>query len=341
VSKTSAGTKSFGAVVAGAAAAGVPVGGAAAQPPAPFTPTTTVSFEGGVAFSNYWQTTFPGSPTGLLPIVTDTADKTGLPPISSDPLQSKHNLGGYGSFSVGRDIDPTLDWRFSAAFYEFGTTTSLAHASQQFTVTLSPSFTNTASITETDRFAFQTFDFDLGKRWTQPFVQFRAFAGLRALHTNDRFSVATATEGTDKIGLLTLATDTSIFSTGSSGFFGVGPRVGFEFSPGATFGLIGSASAAAIDGVRSAQFLRTTTVAVNGGPPTSTSLILSTDTIRWVGNLEAILGVAWRFSPNGQLAVGYKLDQWYNIRDSFSFAGYANKQNVMTQAPFLKVSLRY
>jgi hypothetical protein len=343
MAETSVGTKSFGALVAATAAATIPVGDAAAQTqPMPFSPTTTVTVEGGVSFSNYWATTFPGSPASLLPIVTDTADKTGFPPVFSDPLQSKHNLGGYGSFSIGRDIDPTLDWRFSVAFFDFGTTTSSANASQQFAVSGGSPFTNTASISEIDRFAFQTFDFDFGKRWTQQAIRFRAFAGLRGLHANENFGVATATEGTDKIGILGVATtDTGIFSNGTSGFTGLGPRIGFDFSTGSTFGFIGSASAAAIGGIRNSQFVRGTIVVVNGGPESTNFANLSSNSANWVGNLEGMLGVTWQFAPNGQLAVGYKVDEWYHIRDSFDFAGYGNKQNVLTQTPFLRVTLRY
>jgi hypothetical protein len=335
MAESSIGAKSLGTLVTATAAAGLPVGDAAAQNrPVPFTPTTTVTVEGGVAFSNYWATTFPGSPAGLLPNLSNSTDKTGLPPVASDPLQSKHNPGGYGSFSIGRDIDATLDWRFSVAFFDFGRTTSSANASQQFTSRINSIFdgTNTASITETDRFAFQTFDFDFGRRWTQQFVQFRAFAGLRGLHTNDYFSVATTN---DKIGFF--HTENDVFSSGTSGFTGVGPRIGFDFSTGTTFGFIGSASAAAIGGIRNGQFVQGT---FGNGLAGDTS-ILSSDVFSWVGNLEAMLGVRWQFAPNGQVAIGYKVDQWYHLRDSFDFGGFNNKQDVLTQTPFLRVTLQY
>src|SRR5262245_32107337 len=115
------GLKPVGTIVAAASAAGIPVGDAAlAQSPLP--QGTWVSVEGGVAFSDYWRTTFPGNPASLLPSVSDP-DKIGSPPVSSGPLQSKHNLGGYGSFSLGTTVNPTVDWRFSVAVFEFGTTT--------------------------------------------------------------------------------------------------------------------------------------------------------------------------------------------------------------------------
>jgi hypothetical protein len=335
--------KPVGTIVAAASAAGVPVGDAAlAQGPLP--QGTWVSVEGGVAFSNYWRTTFPGNPTSLLPSVFDS-DKTGSPPVSTGPLQSKHNLGGYGSFSLGTTVNPTVDWRFSVAVFEFGTTTSSASASQFFTGGLFP-FTNTASISERDRFAFQLADFDFGKNWSDGTVQFRAFAGLRALHTIDRFNVSLATDGTDKIALFTIAnTVTDANSTGKSEFTGVGPRIGLDVSVGSPFGLVGSVSAAFIGGYRNAHFdqISTTTTSIFLGP-TTTSLSqsrVSDNRADWVGNLSGMIGATWQFNPTGQLIVGYKIDEWFNIRDSFKFAGFNNKQDLLVQTPFLKVLLRY
>jgi hypothetical protein len=329
-------------MIAAASAAGLPVGEALAQPPGTSWDGTTVSVEGGVAFSNYWTTTFPGSPASLIPQPSPSSDKVGSPPVSSAPLESKHNVGGYGSFSVGRNINPTLDWRFSAAFYDFATTESSAGATQLFTGEESDTSTNSALIRESNRFGFQTLDFDLGKMWTQGPVQLRGFAGLRALHTIDRFDVMTATEGTDKTGLFTTTTtDTTISRTGSSHFTGVGPRVGLEFFTGSNVGLVGSVSGALIGGYRTAHFDSTTTVVVNGGAPTITQTTISGNRGDWVGNLQGMVGVAFQFAPNGQFVLGYKADQWYNIRDSFSFAGFSNQRNVLTHTPFLKVTVRY
>ena len=53
-----------------------------------------------------------------------------------------------------------------------------------------------------------------------------------------------------------------------------------------------------------------------------------------------MLGVSFP-TTTGQLVVGYKIDQWFNIRDSFSFAGFDNKRDLLTQTPFIKVVLRY
>jgi hypothetical protein len=87
--------------------------------------------------------------------------------------------------------------------------------------------------------------------------------------------------------------------------------------------------------------MTTMVTSLNGATRTVTGTSLSDNHAGWIGNLEGTLGVAWQFSPNGQFMVGYRVDQWYNIRNSFSFAGFTNKQNVLTQTPFLRVTLRY
>jgi hypothetical protein len=342
MSKAPVGPKPIATAIAAASAAGIPLGTAAAQPPDQPWIGTTVSVEGGVAFSNYWQTTVPGGPASLLPS-PDNADKVGSTPISSGPLQSNNNIGGYGSFSISSTYQgsPTIDWRFSAAFYGFGTTSSSASASQ-FVSGEETSFTNTAAITETDRFSFETFDFDFGQKFTQGPVQFRAFAGLRGLHTDELFTTNVATSGLDKIGFDTFAVaNTNVFSQGSSQFIGVGPRVGVDFNTMGTWGFVGSVSVAWIEGSRQSQYMTTTTASIGGSPPTVTPTGLFNDRYVGVGNLEGMIGVAWQFSANGEFVVGYKVDEWYNIRDSFSFAGFNNKQDVLTQTPFLRVTLRY
>jgi hypothetical protein len=338
MARVPANLKPIGTLVA-AAAAGVPAGGGAlAQTPGPSPQITTVTIEGGIAFSNYWRSTVPGGAVSLLPPVTDP-DKTGSPPVSNGFNDSRHNTGGYGSFSVGQTINPGLDWRFSVAMFDFGTATASANASQNFSG--DGSFTNTASVTESNRFAFQTVDFDFGKTWSDGGFQFRAFGGLRGLYTVDRFNVAVATEGTDKVGLLTsLTTTTNESSIGSSHFAGIGPRAGLDFSTGAPFGLVGSVSGAFLGGVRSSHFDRMTTT-FDGTLTTVSQIQLSDNKADWVGNLSGMIGASWQFAPTGQFVVGYKLDQWFNIRDSFAFAGFNNKQDVLVQTPFFKVILRY
>jgi hypothetical protein len=340
MAKVLTGLKPVGTLVAAASSAVVPTGDGALAQGGGLPPGTTVSVEGGVAFSDYWSTTFPGNPVSLLPPITDP-DKTGLPPTSSGSLQSRDNTGGYGSFSLGRTINPALDWRFSVAAFDFGTTRSAADASQDVSGFLF-FFTNTASVAETNQFALVHADFDFGKIWTQGAAQFRAFAGLRALHTFDRFQRTITTEATDKVGFLTLlTTGTNELSNGSSHFTGVGPRIGMDVFVGSTWGLVGSVSGALIGGVRNSDFSQTTTVSLDGVPVLVTHTPLSDNRADWVANLSGMIGGAWQFSPVGQVVIGYRVDQWFNIRDDFGFAGFNNKQDVLVHTPFAKVVVRY
>src|ERR1700687_5318651 len=172
--------------------------------------TTTYSFEGGVSFSNLSNSNYPA---GAVPFIPQDLDKVGSPPRSMGDLDPGRRFGGYGSFSVARNIDAVNDWRFSAGFNVFGTNERTAFASQTFTRSFLPFFlfsaTNSAAITERDRFGLYTADFDFGRNWTTGMVQVRAFAGLRSLYTNDRFDAFFHTEGTDKTGFLTNTTTRS------------------------------------------------------------------------------------------------------------------------------------
>jgi Legionella pneumophila major outer membrane protein precursor len=324
------------AAIASAAAASQ-ADGALAQTAAPAPGTTTITVEGGIPFSNFSNSAFPA---GAVPFIPQSFGKIGSTPVSSGNLDPGQRWGGYGSFSVARNYDAVNDWRFSAGLYVFGTGDRSASASQQFT---GPGFfaINTADVTERDRFALATGDFDFGRNWSDGIFKVRAFAGVRTLYSNDQFDAAFHTVGTDKTGLFNSTTVTDSMSRGRSSFFGAGPRVGVDVFAGSTFGIVGNVSAALLAGVRQSSYWTLTTVAVNGGAPFSGSTYISSDGSSWVGNLSGSLGAAWQFSPNGQLVIGYKLDKWYNVRESFSFAGFNKKEDVLIQSPFIKASMRF
>jgi hypothetical protein len=299
--------------------------------------TTTYSFEGGVSFSNLSNSNYPA---GAVPFIPQDLDKVGSPPRSFGDLDPGRRTGGYGSFSIARNINAVNDWRFSAGFYIFGTRERSADASQLFTSTSFPfSATNTAAITERDRFGLYTADFDFGRNWTTGMVQVRAFAGLRSLYTNDRFD---AFLGTDKTGFLTSPTIiTDSLSQGRSTFFGLGPRAGMDFFAGSTFGVVGNISGALLVGSRQSSVFTTDTIVVDGGSPTfGTNRVASNETT-YVGNISGSLGAAWQFSPMGQLVVGYKVDKWYNVRESFAFFGLSRKEDIFIQTPFIRATLRF
>jgi Legionella pneumophila major outer membrane protein precursor len=293
---------------------------AAAQTFSPVVPgTMTYTFEGGISFADFGKSDFPGGAAGFIP---QDLDKVGSPPLSSGDLGIGRRTGGYGSFSVARNINGIYDWRFSAGFTVFGTANHSANASEHFTGLLfSP--TNTAAVTESDRFGLYTADFDFGRNYSAGIFKVRAFAGLRSLYIDDRFDWAVHTEGTDKTGIFRTTTVTDTLSQGRSTFFGVGPRVGLDFFTGSTFGVVGSISEAIVFGSRRSNVPIMETFVINGGAPTFGSNSVSNRENLLVGNISGSLGVAWQFSPTGQLVIGYKLDQWYNVRDKFDFAGLA------------------
>ncbi len=310
-----------------------------AQPPNSVVPsTTTVTIEGGISFSNFSNSAFPA---GAVPFIPQDLDKTGSPPLSSGNLNPGQRTGGYGSFSVARNIDAVNDWRFSAGFNVFGNTEGSASASQVFSGTPF-TFTNTAAITERDRFGLYTADFDFGRNWSDGMIRVRAFAGVRTLYTNDQFDAVFHTEGTDKTGLVsstTIVTDS--LSRGHSSFFGAGPRVGMDFATGSTFGIVGDVSGALLAGVRQSSFSTVSSVVVNSGSPSVGMTFITNNGNSWVGNLSGSLGVAWQFSSTGQLVIGYKLDKWYNVRESFSFVGFDKREDVFIQTPFIRATLRF
>jgi hypothetical protein len=336
------------AVIASAAAASQ-ADSAAAQVAAPVAGTTTFSVEGGVAFSNFSNTAFP---QGAVPFIPQTLDKTGLTPQSFGNLEPGQKTGGYGSFSIARNFDALNDWRFSAGFFNFRTGDQSASASQVFTNFENFTATNLASITERDRFGLYTSDFDFGRNFIAGMLRVRAFAGVRTLYTNEQFDATFHTEGTDKTGLFNPVTTTDSLLQGRSTFFGAGPRVGVDTFFGSTFGIVGSASAALLAGYRQSSFSTSTTSSVTSGPipdaaPLAAAAVgtglnyLTRNETDWVGHLAGSIGAAWQFSPNGQLVIGYKLEKWWNVRESFNFAGFDKKQDILVQTPFIKATLRF
>lgn len=325
------------------AAAAVPLDKAMAQfaPAAPG--TMTYSFEGGFAFSDLSTTNFPA---GAIPFIPQSFDLFGNAPIPGLTPQGSGTAGNgwqdgwYGGFSVTRNFDAVNDWRFSAGFYLFGTKNRSASASQEFTEIFFDAI-NTASVTERDRFRLYTADFDFGRNFTAGVFQVRAFAGLRSAYIGDGYDSAIHTVGNDKLGFDTVTTTTDTVAYGRASFYGVGPRVGFEFFTGSVWGLVGNLSGAVLGGYRDASVTAFTITSVNGAAPTFTGTQLTQNAFSYVANMSGSLGVAWQFAPNGQLVLGYKLDQWWNVRSNFSFVGLNRKEDILIQTPFVKATFRF
>jgi len=300
--------------------------------------TMTYTFEGGFSFANLSTTNFPA---GAVPFIPQPFDKLGSNLQSSGVPNSGRRTGGYGAFSVARNIDAINDWRFSAGFYVFGSKTGAAWASEDFTGFFFDA-TNTAAVTERDRFGIYTADFDFGRMFSAGVFQVRAFGGLRGVYVRDGFDSTIHTEGTDKIGLLdTITATTDTFSRGRASFYGAGPRVGVEVFTGSIFGVVGNLSGAVLGGQRQANVSTTNSVVIDGSIPFLTATQLVNNEFSWVANISGSLGVAWQFAPNGQLVIGYKLDQWWNVRSNFSFVGLDRREDILIQTPFIKATLRF
>jgi hypothetical protein len=321
-----------------ASAAAVSSADNAAAQFAPAAPgTTTVTFEGGISFSNLSTTNFPG---GAVPFIPQGFDIGAIPQSSGNPAAGQRT-GGYGAFSVGRNFDAVNDWRFSAGFYVFGSKTGSASASQDSEDFFGVFTTNTAAITERDRFGIYTADFDFGRNFSAGVFQVRAFSGLRGVYIKDGFDSTILAEGTDKLGGFPSTTITDIFSRGRSSFYGTGPRVGVEVFTGSVFGVVGNLSGTVLGGYRQANVFTSNSVSVDGDLPLLTATQLVNNEFSWVANISGSLGFAWQFAPNGQLVLGYKIDQWWNVRSNFSFAGLDRKEDILIQTPFLKATLRF
>src|ERR1700682_4403683 len=154
--------------------------------------TTTYTFEGGISFSNLSTTNFP---FGAVPFIPQALNAAGSNLQSSGVPNPGQRTGGYGSFSVARNIDAINDWRFSAGFYVFGSKNGAAWASQDFTGRFFDA-TNTAAVTERDRFGIYTADFDFGRMFSAGVFQVRAFGGLRGVYVRGGFDSTVPTEGT-------------------------------------------------------------------------------------------------------------------------------------------------
>src|SRR5690349_100828 len=165
------------------AAAALPMNGGAAnaadlplktelRPAATWMPKWYFSAEGGALISDYSRTSFPDG------LSADTTGKIGnVDSNSSGSLSPGHNHGWFGALSIGRDIDPVWDWRLTGSFNSFNRNSRSASVNTSF----DDGGIGGASrnVTESDRFRFGTFDFDIGRKSQQGLWQTRIFYGAR------------------------------------------------------------------------------------------------------------------------------------------------------------------
>lgn len=218
------------------------------------------------------------------------ADKLGqIDPSDEFDLDLNDNLGYRAAISLGTRIDNFWDVRAGAAVnHQLDATSSIS------TDEVGPWGSGLYSGITT-AFDYETLDLEAG--YTPELdgnLNVRLFGGVRGMHYSDRQSI-------DKLG-----DDDGISIDYKDEFIGVGPRIGVEGSArlgDSMFGISGSVSAAAIYGVSNETF----DVEVMGDvPPPPPDLFPTTDTSKWVYNLEASLGLDAYLSDDAILTVGYR-----------------------------------
>ena len=350
----------------------LPMAGAsqAADMPVKATPSVTAAWlpqwqfsaEGGMLISKYSRTAFPnGVGPAFDKLGCDICEADPVDPTRSGSLVPPRNIGWYGALSIGRDIDPVWDWRLSGSFNAFNTNRrSTAINIDQGDI--EEGFTSSRQVTESDRFKFATVDFDVGRKGRNGLLQTRAFAGLRALGTDESFNISDSeAKGLAECCFVTTQSNQLTQTKGRSNFVGVGPRIGLEGFYGTTVGVVGSVSAAFLGGWRYSTFEQIQTgtgsfTLCDGGCVTlPLSNSASANTVQnskfvGVGNLAASLGLAWRPTPGTGVEVGYRVEYLSNVRESFAFAnstaltGYGpfeQKKDVLINAPYIKGSIRF
>ncbi len=248
--------------------------------PAPFEPSTTVSFEGSVLF-NEGGTAFGG--TEAQAFLGDLA-----------PLGPGSDGMGFG-LSIGRTIDPNWDWRFGAHIASLGDATS--------------SDVDDDAIAES-RFAFQYLDAELGYRpeLGLPFDG-RLFAGGRVLHAESTIAYGYDDPGSDKIGNY----------GGDSDIWAAGPRLGAEASiplgdTPFSFNISAAGSALFTGSEQNYDYLRMNGASLAGSGSASRSV----DSPLW--NAEASASLAYRLGPALSVEVGYRAQQWWDLAPSLDGA---------------------
>jgi hypothetical protein len=252
----------------------------------------------------------------------------------NDKLGGNNGDNAYGAISLTKNYAPDLDWRFGGSAH-FGESNH-----QSFTIDVPGTLLNYST---SSKFDFQTIDFDLGKHLrANTGTDIRLFAGVRALRASERigfnweFNDPDEIDAGDKIA-------SSGDKVGTSTFYGIGPRVGVDVTHplGATWGLMGSVSGAAIYGRRKEDIsLSGTTTALADplpGPDVVTPFSESSHSTSWgvVGNLNVKAGVQWMPWQNTVLTAGYQFDYWYKLRS------FASDNDETFHGPFLKLDVKY
>jgi hypothetical protein len=248
-----------------------------------------------------WKVSVEGGFLWAEPGSSYTGDKIGFTGVDDAE-------GGYGAFSVGRDINDTLDWRLSAAFTAFEEAVNdfvFEFGDEGFSI---------------DDFDHQTVDFDLGWNTSTNNVTWRLFGGVSFAHIE-----TSSFTSVEEFPLIESDQDEE--------FYGAGPRIGAEFSYGQTYGVAGLFSAAVFGGSRDT----TGSLFIDGDLEESVD---DEETV-WVGNLRASLGVFAKPSESTTFTVGYRVDAWFNVRGESLSSEFTQDEDTVSHGPFVKVATEF
>jgi hypothetical protein len=148
--------------------------------------------------------------------------------------------------------------------------------------------------------------------------------GLRVARFNHKASLTTTT--------LTITPGPSQTAAGSSRFLGYGPRISLK-------GSHPLGSAMSIDYGLGASYLygkKDSSYSFNG------TTLFTSSSKGWHANLDASLALGWQMSPAAKLGIGYRIEYWQGVLDSFDGAtGAFHAQNRIAQGPFINLTVRF
>lgn len=301
--------------------------GASAQDQVPtvqarFEPINTLTIEGGLIFSKFASSLFN------TPADSVKNPKLGLVPNNfSVPLDTGNDRGIYGAIYYRRDLSPTFDWRLSGAVFDFKTNEQWLSGTTQNALA-----SNSVLFFQFDRLRFETMDFDLGHKIAGSNFHWRTFIGVRGIHVGEH----TGSDTAQRVGGFFFNTNSLFQTSYNADFYGIGPRIGADFTFGSVWAIVGSISASASWGRRNENFAQ-----ISDDPAVS-SFALDQKTSEWLGNLSGMLGLSWSPTPNSSIVIAYRLDRWINLRGKANFATGANRDtDLTTQIPFLRVTVNY
>ena len=244
--------------------------------------------------------------------------------LSSDKLGNS-NGDISGSVALTKQISPGLDWRLSGTFH-VGKNRSVLLG--EGTVT-NPS-DGVVSVNFGDDYAFQAFDFDVGKHVKVQQADIRFFGGLRLVHSEETVGKLSETFTPDNPADKGISAD----KVGTSEYWGIGPRVGAEayYPVGENWGLTGAVSGSVMWGRRTNRL--GFNVSQTNPDQHFSATVFSEGANQTVSNLDASAGLSWTPMPNTTLTAGYKIEAWHNLLLN------ADHKNQVFQGPFLRLEVK-